>query len=122
MREWLSLGLPFPVVYRVYGQLVTAIIPGNSGTKKGAEKKVFILEDKVDSGQKIRCFFQEIDRDLGTFMAKESVVVVGRGIGEGMMQVFSVERFKPEEVLPHLPRMENFAMRGVKLGMSQFTG
>ena len=80
------------------------------------------MEDKVDSGQKIRCFYQEIDRDLGTFNVKESVVVVGRGMGEGMMQVFSVESFKSDDVLPHLPRMENFAVRGVKLGMRELSG
>jgi hypothetical protein len=122
VREWLTLGVPFPVVYRVYGQLVTAIMPGSSGNKRGTGRKVFILEDQVDSSQKIRCHFQDIDRDLGTFKARESVVVVGRGMGDGMMQVFSVESFKPEEVLPHLARMENFAVRGLRLGMRESSG
>ena len=119
VREWMSMGLPFPVVYRVYGQLVKGISPGNLGNKKKTDKRVFIVEDKVNSGQKIRCYFQEIDRELGTFRANESVVVVGRGSGEGMMQVFSVETFQPDEILPHLPRMENFAVRGLKLGLSE---
>ena len=118
VREWLTLGMSFPVVYRVYGQLVTAIMPGISGSKKGTGRKVFILEDQADNKQKIRCSYQEIDRDLGSFKAEESVVVVGRGMGDGMMQVFSVETFNQEEVLPHMPRMENFAVRGLRLGMS----
>ena len=85
-------------------------------------RKVFILEAQEDSSQKICCHFQEIDRDLGTFKTRESVVVVGRGMGDGMMQVFSVESFKPEEVLPHLARMENFAVRGLRLGMRELSG
>merc|ERR1719318_2379046 len=119
VREWLTLGVPFPVLYRVYGQLVTSIMPGISGNRRGTGRKVFILEDQVDTSQKIRCHFQDIDRDLGTFKARESVVVVGRGMGDGMMQVFSVESFKPEEVLIHLARMENFAVRGLRLGMRE---
>ena len=63
-------------------------------------------------------YFQEIDRELGIFNAKDNVVVVGRGMGEGMMQVFSVKCFKPDEVMPHLPRMENFSVRGVKSGLN----
>ena len=118
VREWLTLGMSFPVVYRVYGQLVNAIMPGISGSKKGTGRKVFILEDQADNKQKIRCSFQEIDRDLCSFKAKESVVVVGRGVGDGMMQVFSVEKFNHEEVLPHMPRLENFAVRGLRLAMS----
>jgi len=118
VREWMSMGLSFPVVYRVYGQLMMGINPSKSGNKKNTEKIFFNVEDK-DSGQKICCFFQEIDRDLGTFKAKESVVVVGRGNMDGMMQVFSVETFQPDDVLPHLPRMENFAVRGLKLGLRE---
>ena len=48
-------------------------------------RKVFILDAQEDSSQKICCHFQEIDRDLGTFKTRESVVVVGRGMGDGMM-------------------------------------
>ena len=55
VRKWLTLGVPFPVVYRVNDQLVTAIMPAISGNKKGMGRKVFILEDQVDSSQKIRC-------------------------------------------------------------------
>jgi len=115
VREWLSSSLPFPVLYRVYGRLVTAIVPNSLDTKKGTTKKVLIIEDLGDSRQKIRCCFQEVDRELGTFHAKENLVVVGRGLGDGLMQVFSVESFKSDEVLPHLPRMENFAARGIKM-------
>ena len=49
------------------------------------------MEAQVDSSQKICCHFQEINQDLGTFKTRESVVVVGRGMGDGMMQVFGVE-------------------------------
>ena len=49
VREWLTLGVPFPVLYRVYGQLVTSITPGISGNKRGTGRKVFILEDQVDT-------------------------------------------------------------------------
>ena len=46
-------------------------------------RKVFILEAQEYSSQKICCHFQEIDRDLGTFKTRESVVVVGRDGGRG---------------------------------------
>ena len=117
VREWMTLGMYFPVVYRMYGQLVKDILPGNSSTKKVTGRKMFILEDYQDSSQKIRCHFQEIDRDVGTFKAMESVVVMGRGKGDGTMQVFSVDRFDKEVDLFHMVRMENFAVRGIRLGM-----
>ena len=99
-------------------KLVTDIISGISASKKGTGRKVFIVEDLADNKQKIRCGFQEIDGDLCSFKAKESVVVVGRGVGDGMMQVFSVEKFNQEEVLPHMPRLENLVVRVLRLGMS----
>ena len=66
--------------------------------KKQTAKKVFILEDYHDSSQKIRCHFQEIDRDLGFVSAKETVVVTGRMTHDGSLQVFNIENFNPEEV------------------------
>ena len=116
VREWMTLGMPFPVVYRMYGKLIKVILPGISSSKKVTGRKIFILEDHQDPSQKIRCLFQEIDRDVGTFKAEESVVVMGRGKGDGTMQVFSVDRSKEEDLL-HMARMENFAVRGIRLGM-----
>ena len=46
VREWLTQGVPFHVVYRLYGQLVTAIMPGISSNKREKGRKVFILEDQ----------------------------------------------------------------------------
>ena len=49
--------MPFPVVYMLYGQLVNAIMPVISGKKREMGRKVIILEDQVDSSQKICCHF-----------------------------------------------------------------
>ena len=42
----------------VYRQLMTDIMPVISINKREMGRKVYILEDQVDSSQKIRCHFQ----------------------------------------------------------------
>jgi hypothetical protein len=40
-RDWLTLDVPFLLVYRVYGQLVTAIMPAISGNKRDGEESFY---------------------------------------------------------------------------------
>ena len=42
VREWLTVCVPFPVVYRVYGQLVTDIMPVISQQARDGEEDVYI--------------------------------------------------------------------------------
>ena len=42
VREWLTVCVPFPVVYRVYGQLVTDIMPVISQQARDGEEGVCI--------------------------------------------------------------------------------
>ena len=121
VKEWQMLDISFPVVYRAYGRLMANILPANSVGKKVTPKRGFILEDHWDSTQKIRCQFQEIDRELGSFSVRDSVVVAGRWTTDGSFQVFSMDIVNPDNVLPYLARMENFASRGLRLGLREFT-
>ena len=100
VREWLTFCVPFPVMYRMYRQLVTAIMPVVSGNKlEMGEEGVYI---GGPGGQQPEDPMQLPAEDWprpGHFKARESVVVVGRGMGDGMM------------------RTENFAVRVLRLGM-----
>ena len=120
VKEWIMLGISFPVLFRIFGALVNeTVFDPSYAQKKQTAKKVFILEDYHDSNQKIRCHFQEIDRDLGSVSAKQTVVVTGRMTHDGSLQVFNIENFNPEEVFVFLSRIENFSVRGIRLGLKE---
>ena len=105
-----------PVIYRVHGRLIN--IRTETGSRGQTKKKTLVIEDIVDTSQKVQCVFQEIDRNLDAVKVGEFVVAAGRLRGskeECSLQVFSVDVFDLEQVQPYLARMENFALRAMKL-------
>ena len=66
---------------------------------------------------------QEIDRKLENYQPGSKVVVTGvkRNQADGgiLVQIFSVESFSPQEVLPFIPRLEHFARRTIKESQTQ---
>jgi len=117
LKEWSnSSSSTTPVIYRVHGRLVN--IRTETGSKRQTKKKTLTIEDIVDSSQKVNCFFQEIDRQLDPVKVGEFVVATGRLIGskeECSLQIFSLDVFALDQVQPYLARMENFALRAMKL-------
>ena len=75
-----------------------------------------MLVDISDPAQKLRCTFYEIDRKLGSVSGGSRVVAVGRGRQDGSLLCVSLEQADSQQD-SHLPRMENFAVRGIRLGL-----
>ena len=119
VKEWMALGLPCSILYRVYGSLSSEVQP-LPGLKTVTKSKKFELSS--EDGQKIVCDFQEVDRELGVMVpVGESVVVTGRARGEGVLQVLSVEGGGLEGQ-HSLSRLENFGVRGIRLVLAQREG
>ena len=117
LKEWTNLSLvKAPVIYRIHGRLVNFVTETNP--KGQSKKKTLIIEDIVDSSQKMRCFFQEIDRELESAKVGDFVVAAGRLHGSKehcSFQVLSLDVFQLDKVQPYLARMENFALRAMKM-------
>ena len=95
MKEWSNLSLvKAPVVYRIHGRFLNFVTETNP--KGQSKKKTLIIEDIVDSSQKMQCFFQEIDRELESAKVGDFVVAVGRLLGSKehcSFQVLSLDVF-----------------------------
>lgn len=81
VREWLGLGLPCPVLYRLHGSLA----PGLKAAGDKGDVKLF--EVCGEDGQRVRCRFQEIDRKMAAVQPGAALVVVGRPGRDGSLQV-----------------------------------
>ena len=75
-----------------------------------------ILMDIDDNAQKLRCTFNEIDRELGNIHGGARVVAVGTRRLDGSLLCVSLEIGDGNQDC-HLPRMENFAIRGIRQGL-----
>ena len=83
VREWMDVGLPCPVLYRVHGTLATEV---EADTPARGASKTCRFEVCGEDGQRIKCVFVEIDRDMAAVRRGERVVVVGRAVA-GAIQV-----------------------------------
>ena len=83
VREWMEVGLPCPVLYRVHATLATEVEadPAARGASKTCRFEVC-----GEDGQRLKCVFVEIDREMAAVRRGERVVVVGRAVG-GTIQV-----------------------------------
>jgi len=115
VKEWAALALPCPVLFRVHGTLATEVeIVG--GTKSSSKLKQFELAG--EDGQQLHCTFMEIDREVANVKKGQRVVVTGRAKQDGSLQVVTVEEER-SEAHHCLARLENFAVRGVRLVLRQ---
>ena len=106
-RELMVQRAEFPVMWRMYGSLVSL-------TSRTNGSKELILTDLHGSNVSIHCFFQEVDRRLGEFRPGESVVVTGVVRAGDVVQAVEVETFDPDTVLPYISRLEYFARRALQ--------
>ena len=75
-----------------------------------------MLVDIDDNAQKLRCTFNEIDRELGNIDGGERVVAVGTGRPDGSLLCVNLEIGDNSQNCS-LQRMENFAIRGIRQGL-----
>jgi len=115
VKEWAGLALPCPVLFRVHGTLATEV-ESAVGTKSNSKSKQFELAG--EDGQQLHCTFMEIDREVANVKKGQRVVVTGRAKQDGSMQVVTVEG-ETSEAHHCLARLENFAVRGVRLVLRQ---
>jgi len=115
VKEWAALALPCPVLFRVHGALATELeVVG--GAKSNSKLKQFVLAG--EDGQQLHCNFMEIDREVANVKKGQRVVVTGRAKQDGSLQVVTVEEER-SEAHHCLARLENFAVRGVRLVLRQ---
>ena len=115
VKEWMSLELPFSCVYVIHGRLLSKV---NTGTEYSNQvhRRSFVLMDIDDNAQKLRCTFNEIDRELGNIHGGARVVAVGTRKPDGSLLCLSLDIVDCSQDC-HLPRMENFAIRGIRQGL-----
>jgi len=105
-----------PILLRVYGRLQSmSDLP--STKHKGVNAKVLLVSDLSDPSQRISCVFHEIDRKLEALKIGDNIVVSGqhRNVKKDFdLHIFSVDQFNPQDTMPYLPRIENFALRSLK--------
>jgi len=115
VKEWAALALPCPVLFRVHGTLATEVeVVG--ALKSNSKSKLFDLAG--EDGQQLHCTFMEIDREVANVKKGQRVVVTGRAKLDGSLQVLTVEE-ETSEAHHCLARLENFAVRGVRLVLRQ---
>jgi len=107
VKEWISYGLSFPVLFVVHGRLLAAVQSigtGRAGRSRVVTRKTFVLVDLEDSAQKIRCVFYEIDRRLELLDSGARVKVTGKCHEDGSILAFSVDTVDPGTTDRFLPR------------------
>ena len=57
-----------------------------------------MISDLSSNTIRVRCFFQEIDRQLENYKPGDHVVATGVKRSEDMVQIFKLEHFNSEEV------------------------
>ena len=82
MKEWASLPLTSPVLFRVHGILDTEI---GGAAELSSNSKQFELTG--EDGQHLSCTFLEIDREVPIVRKGERVVVMGRVNKDESLQV-----------------------------------
>merc|ERR1719319_1364434 len=102
-------------MYIVHGKLLSKVKTGTEHSNQ-VHRRSFVLMDIDDNAQKLRCTFNEVDRELGNIHGGARVVAVGTGRSDGSLLCVSLEMGDSSQDC-HLPRMENFAIRGIRQGL-----
>jgi len=112
-----------PILLRVYGRLQSmSDLP--STKHKGVNAKIILVSDLSDPSQRISCVFHEIDRKIEAFRVGDNIVVSGQHRTtrkDFELHIFSVDAFNPQDTMPYLPRIENFALRSLKTILNPWT-
>jgi len=116
VKEWAGLALPCPVLFKVHGTLGTEIESSGGAAKLSSRSKNFELTG--EDGQHLSCTFLEIDREVPNVRKGERVVIMGKAKKDGSLQVVTIEEEKGD-ASTCLARLENFAVRGIRLAMRQ---
>ena len=85
VKEWAGLALPCPVLFKVHGTLGTEIESSGGAAKLSSRSKNFELTG--EDGQHLSCTFLEIDREVPNVRKGERVVIMGKAMKDGSLQV-----------------------------------